>query len=133
MGQDILIGMIMIGVDSVIPYKRILIFDAGAINNLTDDPNAPELIAKIQRTFRVRITSSNLEEIMGAPTSARRHQLTAVCRELLTVGQCILPFHEIIIALANRFKSHPAFNWRFVPIHFPEADAAVRNPNFSLG
>src|SRR5215472_15584885 len=56
--QDILIGMIMIGVDSVIPYKRILIFDAGAINNLADDPNTPELIAKIQRTFRVRITSS---------------------------------------------------------------------------
>jgi hypothetical protein len=34
--------------------------------------------------------------------------------------------------LANRFKSHPAFNWRLVPIHFPEADAALRNRNFAL-
>ncbi len=84
-----------------------------------------------QRTFRVRLTSSNLEEIFATPTAARRQQLTSVCRELLSAGECILPFHEIIVALSTKFRTHPGFNWRRVSIQFPEAAAAIRN-NFSI-
>lgn len=115
----------------MIPYKRILIYDAGAINKLADDPDSGVLISKIKRTFRVRLTSSNFEEIFAAPTAARRHQLTAVCHQLLSVGECILPFHEIIVALSTKFKTHPGFNWRRVSIQFPEAAAAIRN-SFSI-
>jgi hypothetical protein len=116
----------------MIRYKRQLIFDTSAINDLADDPNYDAVVGKVKATFTVRLTSANIEEVAATKKPARRRRLLDVCRELLPAGQCILAFHEIITELAKRFDRNPSFNWRNVRVRFPEAEQEIWRPTFIL-
>ncbi len=65
-------------------------------------------------------------------TAERRARLLQICRWLLALGDCIDPQHEIIRKMVVRFEESPSFDWRTVPVDFPEANEAIaRDENFS--
>src|SRR5258708_23320321 len=109
--------------------KRTLILDVGVINQLADDPAFSAVISKVKRRFTVDLTSVNLEEIAATPKMRRRLELIDVCRRLLPSGDCIQTFSDVIVSHVSHFETSASYNWRNVPVLFPEGKREIRRPH----
>ncbi len=112
--------------------KRTLILDVGVINQLADDPAFSAVISKVKRRFTVDLTSVNLEEIAATPKMRRRLELIDVCRRLLPSGDCIQTFSDVIVSHVRHFETSASYNWRNVPVLFPEGKREIRRPHWLL-
>jgi hypothetical protein len=108
--------------------KRKIIFDTSAVNGLADDPEFEALCPGIKLAYFVRLTESNVAELVATPDTIDRQRLLTVVRRLITDGECILPFHIIVEQLVRRFENAPAkFQWQQVPVRLrPAEDEIVR-------
>src|SRR6266478_8749428 len=112
--------------------KPILTLDTSGINWLADDPDSGALVAGLASGFHARLIFTNVSEVIQNADRERRARLLQICRWLLASGDCIVPQHEIIRKMVVRFEESPSFDWRTVPVDFPEANEAIaRDENFS--
>jgi hypothetical protein len=104
--------------------KPIAIFDTTAINRFAEpnraDANRP-LIAGLKSGFRLRITATNVDEVIATETGAIRERLLKVCQELAGAGEIIQPFHVITERHITEFeKRGGTYDWRRVDVRAPE-------------
>lgn len=112
--------------------KPILTFDTSGINRLADDRDSGALIAGLRAGFHIRLTFLNISEVIANENRERRGQLLEICKRLMSQGDCIDPPHEIIRKMVEHFEASPTFDWRDVPVDFPEAPNVIaREENFS--
>jgi hypothetical protein len=104
--------------------KPIAIFDTSAINRFAEPNRAATnhpLIAGLKAGFWLRITATNVDEVIATETGAIRERLLNVCQELAGAGEVIQPFHVIIERHISEFeKRGSAYDWGRVDIRAPE-------------
>jgi hypothetical protein len=116
----------------VMNSKPIWTPDTSGINWLADDPDSDALVAGLRSGFHVRLTFTSVSEVIANNDRERRVQLLRICRLLLSSGDCIDPQHEIIRKMVARFEESLSFNWRMIPVDFPEVQSEIaREENFS--
>jgi hypothetical protein len=102
-----------------------LSFDTSAINALADDLVSADLTARIQASFVVRLTGTDIEEVIATPDSGRRGKVLDACQALLSGGECIQPFHIILERLVRDFDKGMAFEWSQVDIRATDYEREV--------
>lgn len=116
--------------------KPIAIFDTTAINRFAEPQRAATnrpLIAGLKAGFRLRITATNVDEVIATKTGATRERLLKVCQELAGAGEIIQPFHVIIERHITEFeKRGAAYEWRRVGIRAPEYERGFSYINDEL-
>ena len=93
-------------------------FDCSAINRLTEDKESGVLIAAIKTAYFVRLTATNVDEIIATPKKKieRRDALLNTCAKLLSVGECIFPHHLISDGLVRDYQRHGRCRWQSLPV-----------------
>jgi hypothetical protein len=83
-------------------------FDCSAINRLTDDKESAVLLAAIRTAYFVRLTATNIDEIIATPKKkrGRRDALLDTCKKLLSAGDCIFPHHFVSDILVKDYQKH---------------------------
>jgi len=118
--------------------KKTLTFDSSAINRLTEDKESDVLIAAVKTAYFVRLTATNVDELIatpkkkliGPPTEKRkkRDALLKTCGDLLTVGECIFPHHFISDALVMDYQNHGQSNWQTLKIRSRHYEDLISRP-----
>src|SRR2546427_1346801 len=114
----------------VMGFKPILTFDTSGIGGhgcLANEPDLDALIAGLTTAFHTRLTFTSLSEIIATTSGSRREEQVAVCRRLLSSGDCVDPPHIILNKLVRQFEQSASFDWRLVDVRFPEAAAEIAN------
>lgn len=113
--------------------RPIVTLDTSAINRLAKASEA-SVLAGVTSRFHCRLTFTNLSEVIANSDSERRRGLTAVCKRLLSAGDCIEPQHEIIRKMIDAFVADREFEWTDIYVRFPEAETELaRTENFEDG
>ncbi len=106
--------------------RPVLILDTSGINRLAADSESTNLLTAVRASFFVRVTESSLSEIVATRDPALRKQLLECLRRLCSEGDCIIPYQWIIVRLIRSFRDQPSsFDWRKVPVRFPECEAEI--------
>lgn len=106
--------------------KLNILFDTSAINKLSDDSDSAILLAGVKSGYFVRVSGTNLSEVVANPDEARRQKLLKYLRLLIADGECLLPHNRIIELGKKYFERNPqTFNWRGLSIRFPKAENEI--------
>ena len=94
--------------------KKTISFDCSAINRLTDDKESAVLLAAIRTAYFVRLTATNIDEIIATPKKkrGRRDALLDTCAKLLSAGECIFPHHFVSDILVKDYQRHRKSRWQ---------------------
>jgi hypothetical protein len=106
----------------------VIILDTSVINRLAVDRKVGDpLMAVLNSGYAVRLTGTNVEEIIAARNGDERDRLLDVCKELLKGknAEIIRPFHELIEILISEFERIRSFDWRRVSLGLPEYEREV--------
>jgi hypothetical protein len=96
-----------------------LILDTSAINQCADDPESRAVVAALKSGYHLTITGTSVEEIVSNKTPGRMEELFRFLRPLLSVSNCILPYHVIVEEMVKVYEQNPdRFDWRSVSISF---------------
>ena len=108
-----------------------IIFDTSGLNALADDPES-QLIAKgLSVGFQVRVSETNICEVVATSKAERRLRLLDLCRHLIHAGEGINPYHEILQQLSRAHAANPSgFDWRRVDVRWPELEAEIARREF---
>src|SRR5438552_2680741 len=102
-----------------------IIFDTSALNRLADDKDSTSLVAGVTTGFAVRLTGTNIDEIIANPSAGRRQQLLNLCKRLLSAGNCIQTYHLITKNLITQSLNSLPFDWRTLDVRFPEYEHEI--------
>src|SRR5437016_510393 len=92
--------------------RPVIIFDTSAVNKLAADQEFQVLFGGIKAAYFVRISETNVAEVVATTDPAERKRLLEKFRVLTTEGECILPYNLIIDQGVTHFHNNPAsFNW----------------------
>jgi hypothetical protein len=93
--------------------KKTISFDCSAINRLTDDKESAVLLAAIRTAYFVRLTATNIDEIIATPKKkrGRRDALLDTCKKLLSAGDCIFPHHFVSDILVKDYQKDGKSRW----------------------
>lgn len=105
--------------------KPLLTLDTSAINRLADDSETDALLMGIPSGFSVRLAFTSLEEIVATSRGERRDALQAVWKRLLSSGDCLLPFGELLRKVAQSFENSSQFDFASVDVRLSEAEELV--------
>ena len=106
--------------------EPIIIFDTSGLNKLADDLELACFEPALKSGFFIRLTETNVGEIIATPDNGRRQQLLQLCRHLVTAGDCIYPYHWIIRELVTAHHRKPmAFDWTTVKVRFRAAEKEI--------
>jgi hypothetical protein len=102
------------------PSKPRIIFDTSGLNALASDPNGTCLIPSLSAGFHPRITETCANEIAATKSRDARLRLLDVCRRVASIGDCILPYNEILRRMTRAHAANPStFDWRAVDVLWP--------------
>ena len=108
-----------------------LIFDTSGLNALADDPEYRAIAQSFGSGFRVRISETNISEIVATKDPARREQFLKLCQFLVHAGEGIKPYHSILEEMSRGHSSNPKdFDWRNIDIRFPELETEIARREF---
>jgi len=108
--------------------RPVIIFDTTALNRFAEDRKGLDpLISGLKVGYRVRLTATNVDEVVATRDAAERDHLLDVCRDLLKSEstEIIRPFHELIGESILEFDKRISFDWRCVPLRLPEYEREV--------
>jgi len=109
--------------------KPSLGFDTTTLNRLTDAGDSDALLAGLSAGFHVRLTGTNVEEIIATSNPTRRAALLATCRLLLGGGDCILPFQVIVSKhIIDFYSNGRSFEWQQVNVRFRDCEMLLSRP-----
>ena len=78
----------------------------------------------------VRLPFPVLSEVIAKKSSDDRQHVIQACRSLLRNGDCILPHHEILRLMVQRFEQGLPLDLNHVNLRMPEAEDAILNDSF---
>ncbi len=108
---------------AMINGKPTIIFDTSALNALADEADSLTILKGIGTGFAIRLSETNLAEVVGTKKTERREQLLAACQQLVSSGQCIRPFYWIVEQLSRQHaRDSLNFDWRRIDLRFSECD-----------
>jgi len=118
--------------------KETLSFDSSAINRLTEDKESEVLIAAIKTAYSVRLTATNVDEIIATPKKKiigtpaekrkKRDELLKTCGKLLSVGECIFPHHFISDVLVSDYQKHGESHWSSLRLRSRDYEDLIVRP-----
>jgi hypothetical protein len=93
--------------------KKTITLDCSAINHLTDDKESGVILAAIRTAYFVRLTATNIDEIIATPKKkrGRRDALLNTCGMLLSAGECIFPHHFVSDIVVKDYQRHGKSRW----------------------
>jgi hypothetical protein len=112
---------------------RIVIPDTCAVNAMLHPaqfPDGPLALAAIQSGYFVRLPFTVLSEVIAKESSDDRRHVIRACGSLLRSGDCILPHHEILRLMIQRFEWDLSLDLNHVNLRMLEAEDAIRFDNF---
>lgn len=113
------------------PSNPRIIFDTSGLNALAADKDSASLIPSLSVGFKPRITETCANEITAAPERETRIRLLNVCRDLACVGDCVVPYNEILRRMARAHAEQPwTFNWRNVDVLWPRLSEELLRREF---
>jgi hypothetical protein len=108
--------------------RRRVIFDTSVINRLADDVRFSDvLIAGLTSAYHVRLTATNVEEVIATEAPDRRKLLLDVCKGLLQgdESEVIQPFHWIIERLIAECEMLNLSAWDRISVRSREYEREV--------
>lgn len=102
----------------MVSRKPTLVFDTSVINQLTAENDFPALAAGLTAAYFIRLTGSNIGELVATTRSEKREQLLDTCQRLLASGECIDPFNWIVEKHTKAFDQNPRqYDWKKVNVY----------------
>lgn len=92
--------------------QPIVIFDTSAVNALYDDSG--ERIHQLLNIYYPRLTFAVLDEVLATPLEYRRSQLFDLTLKVQNAGDCVLPFHCLLMNHARVFACDDKYDWTLV-------------------
>ena len=119
----------------MVSRKPILVFETSVINQLTSEKDFAALAAGLTAAYSMRLTGSNIEELVATTKSGRREQLFDTCQRLLASGECIDrcidPFNWIIEKHTVAFDQAPGeYDWKRLNIRNVELEQQIIRRSF---
>lgn len=101
----------------MVSRKPIAVFDTSVINLLTKEKEFPALAAGLTAAYSIRITGSNISELVATTESEKRERLLDTCQRLLASGDCIDPFNWIVEKHVQAFERNSTqYDWKRVNV-----------------
>lgn len=101
----------------MVSRKPVLVFDTSAINQLTAEKDFPAIAAGLTTAYHIRLTGSNISELVATPTSTKRASLFDCCQRLLASGDCIDPFNWIVEKHVQAFDQNALnYDWKRISV-----------------
>jgi hypothetical protein len=111
--------------------KPNIIFDTSALNALADDPEQRALVRGLNIGVRLRLSETNISEIVATGDPESRIRLLDLCKRLVHVGEAIKPYHWILEEMCREHAANPShFDWRGVDIRFRELEEEIARRTF---
>ncbi|MCX6636849.1 MAG: hypothetical protein NT090_17460 [Acidobacteria bacterium] len=116
----------------MVSRKPILVFDTSVINQLTAEKDFPALAAGLTTAYSIRLTGSNISELVATTKSDKREHLLDTCQRLLASGECIDPFNWIVEKHTKAFDQNPEqYDWKKVNVRNREIEQEIVRPTFA--
>jgi len=112
---------------------RIAMPDTCAVNAMTHPVQFPDgrlAFAAMKFGCFVRFPFTVLSEVIAKESSDDRQHVIRACRSLLRSGDCILPHHEILRLMVQRFEQGLPLDLNHVDLRMPEAEDGILNDTF---
>jgi hypothetical protein len=101
----------------MVSRKPILVFDTSVINQLAAEKDFPALAAGLTTAYSIRLTGSNVSEVVATTQSAKRQRLLDTCQRFLASGDCVDPFNWIVEKHIKAFDQNPKqYDWKKVNV-----------------
>jgi len=88
-----------------------VLFDTSGINFLNDDPSREIRLRTLRGCCYPRVSFTALDEVAGTPEAYRRRQLLETFLRLQNAGDCLLPFHLLLINHVQSYSSEESYDW----------------------
>jgi hypothetical protein len=106
--------------------KPILIFDTSVVNRLASEPEFPAIAAGLRTAYWIRLTESNISELVATSDSDTRNALLGTCQRLLASGDCIDPFNLVVEKHTKEFDQNPAaYDWTRINVQNRDLETAI--------
>jgi len=113
--------------------NRIVTPDTCAVNAMTHPvqfPDGPLALAALRAAYFVRLPFAVLSEVIAKESNGDRQYVIRECGSLLRSGDCILPHHEILRLIVQRFEQGLPLDLDHVDVRMPEAQDGILNDTF---
>jgi hypothetical protein len=108
-----------------------IIFDTSGLNALADDTESALIIKSLSIGCSVRLTETNICEVVGTSDRERRMKLLDLCKHLVHAGAAIVPYNEILRRMTRAHTANPSrFDWRLVDVRCPEIEEEIARQRF---
>jgi hypothetical protein len=94
--------------------RPVILFDTSGINYLYDDVQREKRLGLLRGSCYPRVTFTALDEVAATPESYRRKQLVGMILRLQNAGDCILPFHVLLINHVRAYSAEQSYDWHSV-------------------
>ncbi len=101
--------------------RPIVIFDTSAVNAIYDDSARDNRMNQLLNIYSPRLTFAVLDEILATANNEnnqlldyRRKQLFEITLRLQNAGDCLLPFHYLLINHVKAFVCDERYDWTIV-------------------
>ncbi len=110
----------------MVSRKAILVFDTSVINQLSAEKDFSALAAGLTTAYHVRLTGSNISELVATTKPQKRGRFLDTCQRLLVSGECIDPFNWIIEKHIKAFEGDPIqYDWKRVNVRNREIEQEI--------
>lgn len=106
---------------SLVKSRPIVIFDTSAVNAIYDDSDRDHRIRQFLNIYFPRLTFAVLDEVLATSNTAetqsldyRRSQLFDLTLRMQNAGDCLLPFHYLLMNHARAFACGEKYDWTLV-------------------
>jgi hypothetical protein len=104
--------------------RPIVIFDTSAVNAIYDDPDREKRTHQFLNIYFPRLTFTVLDEVLATSNTEenqfldyRRSQLFDWTLKMQNAGDCLLPFHDLLMNHARAFACEKEYDWTSVNCH----------------
>lgn len=112
--------------------RPVVIFDTSAVNAIYDDSDRENRMSQLLNIYFPRLTFAVLDEVLATSNTEgnrlldyRRTQLFEVTLRMQNAGDCLLPFHYLLINHARAFVSEERYDWALVNCHGNKLKEAI--------
>jgi hypothetical protein len=106
--------------------KAKIIVDTNILNKLVDDSDSEHLLTALRVAFFIRLTETNISEIVATTQSERRHRLLDAAQKLLAEGECIYPYNWIVEHQASTYLAAKSeFDWTKLDVRFRNCEREI--------
>jgi hypothetical protein len=92
--------------------RPIVIYDTSAVNALYNDLQREARLRTLRGAYHPRLVFSVVDELVATRDPYKNKQLFDMALSLQSAGDCMLPFHYLLISQIRQYVSVASFDWR---------------------